>query len=89
MGRRGIVIAAAGLALALGLGLAGCSQSGQQLYEGKCSPCHSLETVTGSTYAISGDWADEVDRMKDMTTTISDADAEAITAYLEETYPGK
>lgn len=71
------------------VGVTGCAQSGESLYKSKCGTCHSLSTVENSSYVNSGQWSDEVKRMQKQSTTISDSDASAITAYLEKTYPGK
>lgn len=80
------------LVLVLGtavVGLVGCSQSGESLYQSKCSTCHALSVVENSTYVTSGSWDSIVKDMQSRSTTISDSDATAITSYLSETYPGK
>lgn len=79
----GILLAVAVLSLVLLL-LAGCnsSPSAKELYETKCSTCHSLDTVTNANIQGEEQWKSVVDRMKAMSSTISDDDADKITAYL-------
>lgn len=85
--RRGLTLAVlvAALSLAL-LALAGCgsdaSNDSQALYESKCSTCHSLDVIDQAGYSTSEEWGSVVNRMKDMTSTISDDDANKITEYL-------
>lgn len=83
---RTAIIASVTFALAaVLLVLAGCSSStpdAKQLYETKCSSCHSLETVDKATYSGEEQWKEIVDRMQAMTTTISDDEAKQITDYL-------
>ncbi len=64
------------------LSLAGCANDPAALYESKCGSCHSLSTVDNASYSTAEEWKGVVDRMKDMTTTISDQDAATITDYL-------
>lgn len=89
--KRAIGGGAVALVLALSVaGFAGCgAPSSEKLYQDKCSACHSLNAIPSSASAKSGEWEGCVKRMQDMTTTISDEDAAAITAYLEEKYPGE
>lgn len=60
----------------------GCASSNQQLYESKCSTCHSLDVVDNSIY-VKGEWKSVVQDMQGMTDTISQQDAEKIIEYLE------
>lgn len=76
-----------GLVLASLLGgvvfLSGCGSSdAQSLYEEKCGSCHSLSTVDNASYT-GDEWDSVVKRMQDMSTNISDGDAEKITEYLK------
>lgn len=83
MKRTTMITAAVVVATVGALSLAGCGSSDPAaLYESKCSSCHSLSVVDDATYSTTEEWKALVDRMKDMTTTISDEDAEIITEYL-------
>lgn len=86
-GRTAFAFAIAFMIALLLFALAGCSSDaqasdGKELYETKCSSCHSLDTVDNASYQTADQWRDVVDRMKDMSSTISDDDAEKITEYL-------
>lgn len=63
--------------------LSGCgSTDAQSIYEEKCGSCHSLSTIDNASYT-GDEWDSVVKRMQDMSTNISDGDAEKITEYLK------
>ena len=71
------VLILAGCMLFASLAFVGCgggASNGESLYEKKCSSCHSLDIVDSASYSGAEEWAGVVDRMADMTTTISDSD---------------
>ncbi len=64
------------------------ADEGQQLFEQKCSKCHSIKRAT-SKVKTEGQWRSTVLRMKGNGADLSREDIEKITAHLAQNYPKK
>ncbi len=84
---------AAVLALALLLLLAACTQpqapkskSAKELFEEKCTQCHSTERIVQHEPLTREEWRQVVERMRSNGCQLTDEEAERIADYLGETY---